>query len=200
MLMAWCTLAALAGTCVVDPAARAMASIDSFVKPISQLADAASLAGGSGLPTFSFGAMSAASMVKAPFGDGGPKPGEGPSAEERMNGRYDVLFVGEMPDGERIRYGVKGRYDPGYGSTSRMIAETGIARRLVALLRSNEGEDGPAQGDDHRPRGQDRRARLEWNRKGEAAVEDAAAVAARAADAGRIGAAAEHVRGAARRA
>jgi short subunit dehydrogenase-like uncharacterized protein len=32
-----------------------------------------------------------------------------------------------MPDGRTIRYGVKGRYDPGYGSTSRMLAETGIA-------------------------------------------------------------------------
>ena len=56
-----------------------------------------------------------------------PKPGEGPTADERENGFYDVLFVGEMPDGRSLRYGVKGRYDPGYGSTSRMIAETGIA-------------------------------------------------------------------------
>ena len=56
-----------------------------------------------------------------------PKPGEGPTKEERDNGHYDVLFVGEYPDGRSIRYGVKGRYDPGYGSTSRMIAETGIA-------------------------------------------------------------------------
>ncbi len=56
-----------------------------------------------------------------------PAPGEGPSAEERANGFYDVLFVGEMPDGRSLRYGVKGRYDPGYGSTSRMLAETGMA-------------------------------------------------------------------------
>jgi short subunit dehydrogenase-like uncharacterized protein len=56
-----------------------------------------------------------------------PKPGEGPTAEERENGFYDALFVGEMPDGRTLRYGVKGRYDPGYGSTSRMLAETGIA-------------------------------------------------------------------------
>ena len=56
-----------------------------------------------------------------------PKPGEGPTKEERDNGHYDVLFVGEYPDGRSIRFGVKGRYDPGYGSTSRMIAETGIA-------------------------------------------------------------------------
>ncbi len=56
-----------------------------------------------------------------------PKPGEGPTREERETGFYDVLFIGEMADGQTIRYGVKGRYDPGYGSTSRMLAETGIA-------------------------------------------------------------------------
>ncbi len=56
-----------------------------------------------------------------------PAPGEGPTKEERDNGHYDVLFIGEMPDGRALRYAVKGRYDPGYGSTSRMIAETGIA-------------------------------------------------------------------------
>jgi short subunit dehydrogenase-like uncharacterized protein len=56
-----------------------------------------------------------------------PAPGEGPTKEERDTGHYDVLFIGEMPDGRSLRYAVKGRYDPGYGSTSRMIAETGIA-------------------------------------------------------------------------
>jgi short subunit dehydrogenase-like uncharacterized protein len=56
-----------------------------------------------------------------------PKPGEGPSKEERENGFYDVLFVGEYPDGRTARLSVKGKRDPGYGSTSRMIAETGIA-------------------------------------------------------------------------
>lgn len=55
-----------------------------------------------------------------------PLPGEGPTPEQRQNGHYDVLFIGEWPDGRTLRYGVKGRYDPGYGSTSRMIAETGI--------------------------------------------------------------------------
>ncbi|MCC6926805.1 saccharopine dehydrogenase NADP-binding domain-containing protein [Novosphingobium sp.] len=68
-------------------------------------------------------------MASTPMmgGENGPKPGEGPTPEERQNGHYDVLFLGEWPDGRTIRYGVKGRYDPGYGSTSRMIAETGIA-------------------------------------------------------------------------
>ncbi len=66
-------------------------------------------------------------MLKNPFGAKPPKPGEGPSPAEREAGFYDVLFIGEYPDGKSLRYGVKGRYDPGYGSTSRMIAETGIA-------------------------------------------------------------------------
>ncbi len=68
-----------------------------------------------------------AEMLKNPFGAKPPQPGEGPTKEERENGFYDVRFIGEWPDGKTIRYSVKGRYDPGYGSTSRMIAETGIA-------------------------------------------------------------------------
>ncbi|MCR2832601.1 saccharopine dehydrogenase family protein [Parerythrobacter lacustris] len=72
-------------------------------------------------------ANAVAEMLKNPFGAKPPKPGEGPTKEERDNGFYDVLFIGEMPDGATIRYGVKGKYDPGYGSTSRMLAQTGIA-------------------------------------------------------------------------
>jgi short subunit dehydrogenase-like uncharacterized protein len=72
-------------------------------------------------------AQAALELIKNPFGAKPPKPGEGPSREERENGFYDIVFVAEMPDGQRLQYGVKGRYDPGYGSTSRMIAETGIA-------------------------------------------------------------------------
>jgi short subunit dehydrogenase-like uncharacterized protein len=69
-----------------------------------------------------------AAALKAPFGGGGgPKPGEGPTKEERDTGHYDVLFVGEYPDGKRVLYSVKGDRDPGYGSTSKMIAETAIA-------------------------------------------------------------------------
>ncbi len=60
-------------------------------------------------------------------GGNDPQPGEGPSKEDRETGFYDVLMIGELPDGRSLRYGVKGRYDPGYGSTSRMISETGIA-------------------------------------------------------------------------
>src|SRR3990167_7776019 len=66
-------------------------------------------------------------MLKNPFGAKPPAPGEGPTKEQRENGYYDVLFIAEMPDGRSLHYGVKGKYDPGYGSTSRMLSETGIA-------------------------------------------------------------------------
>ena len=56
-----------------------------------------------------------------------PKPGEGPTKEERDNGFYDVLFIADYPDGRSARLSVKGDRDPGYGSTSKMLAETGIA-------------------------------------------------------------------------
>ncbi len=56
-----------------------------------------------------------------------PKPGEGPTKEERDNGFYDILFVAEYPDGRTAKLSVKGDRDPGYGSTSKMIAETAIA-------------------------------------------------------------------------
>jgi short subunit dehydrogenase-like uncharacterized protein len=59
-------------------------------------------------------------------GDGGPKPGEGPSREERESGFYDILFVAEYDDGRTARLSVKGDRDPGYGSTSKMIAESAL--------------------------------------------------------------------------
>jgi short subunit dehydrogenase-like uncharacterized protein len=55
-----------------------------------------------------------------------PKPGEGPSKEERENGMYDLLFVAIAPDGKQVRAVVKGDRDPGYGSTSKMISECAI--------------------------------------------------------------------------
>jgi short subunit dehydrogenase-like uncharacterized protein len=54
------------------------------------------------------------------------KPGEGPSKEERETGFYDVLVVGEHSDGRSVRISVKGDKDPGYGSTSKMIAESAV--------------------------------------------------------------------------
>ena len=55
-----------------------------------------------------------------------PKPGEGPSKEEREAGHYDLLFMAIAPDGKQARAAVKGDRDPGYGSTSKMISECAI--------------------------------------------------------------------------
>ena len=59
-------------------------------------------------------------------GANAPKPGEGPSKEERENGGYDLMFVAFAADGRQLRAVVKGDRDPGYGSTSKMIAECAI--------------------------------------------------------------------------
>jgi short subunit dehydrogenase-like uncharacterized protein len=73
-----------------------------------------------------------------PFaGDKGPKPGEGPSKAEREAGHYDILFVGLMPDGGRCEAVVTGDRDPGYGSTSKMIAESALC-----LVQDVAGEGG----------------------------------------------------------
>src|SRR5258705_5099268 len=69
-------------------------------------------------------------------GPNSPRPGEGPSKEERENGRYDLLYVAIAPDGRQVRASVKGDRDPGYGSTSKMIAECAICllREAPAVL------------------------------------------------------------------
>ena len=55
-----------------------------------------------------------------------PKPGEGPSKQERETGSYEALFVGHSPDGSALRASVSGDMDPGYGSTSKMISEAAL--------------------------------------------------------------------------
>ncbi len=71
-------------------------------------------------------AMAEAIAKANPFGDSKVLPGDGPSKEERENGFYDILFIGENPDDSEIRVCVKGDRDPGYGSTSKMIAESAL--------------------------------------------------------------------------
>ena len=70
-------------------------------------------------------------------GDDVPQPGEGPSQEAREAGNYDVLFVGTTATGERIEAAVGGDMDPGYGSTSKMLAES-----AMCLLTDSDGVAG----------------------------------------------------------
>jgi short subunit dehydrogenase-like uncharacterized protein len=77
-----------------------------------------------------------ATMVSL-FGTGSLKPGAGPTREVREKGFYDILFLGELPDGGRVEAVVTGDRDPGYGSTSKMIAESALC-----LVRDVQGEGG----------------------------------------------------------
>jgi short subunit dehydrogenase-like uncharacterized protein len=60
------------------------------------------------------------------FGDDGPGPGEGPTKEQRDAGFYEIVFIGRTADGHALRAKVAGDSDPGYGSTSKMIAKSAI--------------------------------------------------------------------------
>jgi short subunit dehydrogenase-like uncharacterized protein len=80
-------------------------------------------------------------------GPNAPKPGEGPSKEERENGRYDILYVAIAPDGRQVRASVKGDRDPGYGSTSKMIAECAICLREMPDIPPGIWTPGAAMGD-----------------------------------------------------
>lgn len=66
-----------------------------------------------------------------------PAPGEGPSPEERESGYFQarLLGVGQDKDGEpaRVEVKVRGKRDPGYGATARMLAE-------AALCLAQDGE------------------------------------------------------------
>ena len=71
-------------------------------------------------------AKAMAGMAGAMGGEGGPKPGEGPSKEEREAGGYGLLLIGTHASGGEIRARVTGDKDPGYGSTSKIIAEAAL--------------------------------------------------------------------------
>lgn len=55
-----------------------------------------------------------------------PPAGTGPTPAERESGSYDLLFLGRHASGDLLRAVVTGDRDPGYGSTSKMLAETAL--------------------------------------------------------------------------
>lgn len=59
-----------------------------------------------------------------------PKPGEGPSKSEQLEGFYDLRFLGHTSGNQSIRVKVTGDRDPGYGSTAKMLAQAAISLHL----------------------------------------------------------------------
>lgn len=54
-----------------------------------------------------------------------PQPGEGPDAEAREKGYFDIVLVGKR-GADTIRTRVRADRDPGYGATSRMLTESAV--------------------------------------------------------------------------
>src|SRR6516165_842182 len=79
-------------------------------------------------------------------GPSAPKPGDGPSKEAREKGGYDLLYIAVAPDGRQVRASVKGDRDPGYGSTSKMIAECAICLREMPDIKGGMWTPGAAMG------------------------------------------------------
>ena len=55
-----------------------------------------------------------------------PKPGQGPSIEQQLNGCFDLRFKGSTEDGQSIDCKVYGDQDPGYGSTAKMLGQAAV--------------------------------------------------------------------------
>ena len=66
------------------------------------------------------------SLLKRFFNYFTPKPGQGPNENERENGYYSMRFYIRYNDKSRALVRVTGDRDPGYGSTSKMLAESAI--------------------------------------------------------------------------
>ena len=55
-----------------------------------------------------------------------PKPGQGPNKKERENGYFSFRFFVFDEQGVKSTFKVTGDRDPGYGSTSKMLAESAV--------------------------------------------------------------------------
>ena len=62
-----------------------------------------------------------------------PKPGTGPDKAARESGFFNLEQIGVLPGGDTIRAKITGDRDPGYGSTSKMLAESAVCLALDDL-------------------------------------------------------------------
>jgi len=62
-----------------------------------------------------------------------PKPGSGPDRAAREAGFFKLEQVGQLADGSLLRGTICGDRDPGYGSTSKMLAESAACLALDHL-------------------------------------------------------------------
>ncbi len=68
-----------------------------------------------------------------------PSPGQGPDRKTQEKGFFDLRFVGKTEGGQTISTRVRGQGDPGYGSTSRILAQ---AAECIAFDLDEDQEGG----------------------------------------------------------
>jgi short subunit dehydrogenase-like uncharacterized protein len=73
-----------------------------------------------------------------------PKPGEGPDAEQRRDGFFNIVFLATDTDGNILRGKLTGDRDPGYGATSRMLGETAVCLAIDLNVQTPGGFLTPA--------------------------------------------------------
>lgn len=66
-----------------------------------------------------------------------PKPGEGPTPQQQLAGRFDLRFIGKTEAGQSLKIKVTGDRDPGYGSTGKMLGQAALS---LALDHYKEGQ------------------------------------------------------------
>ncbi|MGI9248584.1 MAG: saccharopine dehydrogenase family protein [Woeseiaceae bacterium] len=54
------------------------------------------------------------------------EPGQGPDRELQESGFFNLMQIGELPDGTILKTRITGDRDPGYGSTSKMLSECAV--------------------------------------------------------------------------
>lgn len=59
-----------------------------------------------------------------------PKPGGGPTKEQREQGFFKMEMLGLFQDDSTIMGSITGDHDPGYGSTSKMLGESAVCLAL----------------------------------------------------------------------
>ena len=64
-----------------------------------------------------------------------PAPGEGPSEQARNTGHFNIELLGKhaLDESKNIRIRVTGDKDPGYGATSKMLAESAVCLAMDSL-------------------------------------------------------------------
>jgi short subunit dehydrogenase-like uncharacterized protein len=71
-----------------------------------------------------------------------PKPGQGPSAEQRRRGCFEMMLVGKG-EGQagpfQVRARVAGNSDPGYGETAKMLSESALCLALEGAQLTSPG-------------------------------------------------------------